>query len=128
MFGPGEKNVGHTRWAITGAKIPLRSEGLEPEQTSHEAVSFLNTSPAAIEVEIFVYYTERGPIGPYKLSVPPQRVKSFRINDLIDPEAVILDEEYGMLIQANAPVVVQLSRLNSDPSRTSTTILNAVAV
>lgn len=60
-----------------------------------------------------LFYTGRDPVGPYLLTVPARRVKVVRINDLIDPEPVVLDVDYAGLIEADVPVVVQFTRIDT---------------
>jgi hypothetical protein len=36
-----------------------------------------------------------------------------RFNDLIDPEAILLDTQYACVIESNVPIVVQYSHLDS---------------
>jgi FAD/FMN-containing dehydrogenase len=38
-------------------------------------------------IEVTLFYSDRDPVGPYKLTVPPRRVRRVRVNDLINPEA-----------------------------------------
>ena len=54
-------------------------------------------------------------MGPYKLEAKAKRVRHVRLNDLIDPEAMPLGTEYGILVRSSAPIVVQYWR--QDTSR-----------
>ena len=40
----------------------------------------------------------------------PERLRVIRINDLIFPEAVRLDEPYSLLLRSDCAVVVQFTR------------------
>jgi hypothetical protein len=104
------KSIGHKVWAIAGGHIPLNNTGREPEFTSFDRLCFLNTGENAAQVEITFFYEDHDPIGPYKIAVAAQRIRYVRINDLIDPEAVPLDTDYGCVIEANMPIVVQFTR------------------
>lgn len=106
--GPGA--VGALRWSIAGGHAPSQGSGPEPMFTSHDALSLLNAGDALANVRIRVLYAVRPPVGPYRIGVAPRRLRRIRINDLIFPEAVRLDEAYGLVIESDAPVVVQFTR------------------
>ncbi|MBX3171730.1 MAG: sensory rhodopsin transducer, partial [Candidatus Eremiobacteraeota bacterium] len=90
--------------------IPLRCTGAEPENTSCDKLSILNTGIQESQLELVFYYSDRGPIRPYRLKVPAQRIFAFRINDLIDPQAVPLKTDYALVLTASRPVFVQFTR------------------
>lgn len=102
--------IGHTTWAIAGGKTPLESSGPEPEFTSCDELCILNTTPTEASITLTVYFTDRDPIGPYKLNVPPQRMRSVKFNDLIDPLPIPLNTDYACTIEADVPVIVQFNR------------------
>jgi hypothetical protein len=104
------KPIGHQRWAISAGAMPVHSTGEEPEFTSHDRLAILNAGDADASVELQVVHADRDPVGPYELEVAARRVRSIRINDLIDPEAVPLGEPYGLVVRSDQPVVVQFSR------------------
>jgi hypothetical protein len=63
-----------------------------------------------------LYFTNREPVGPYRLKVDPRRTRHMRFNDLSDPEPVPRDTPYSSVIQSDVPIVVQHTRLDSrDP-------------
>ena len=104
---------GHTRWAIAEGYIPGSSTGHHPEFTSHETACILNAGDTDAQVTITVYFADREPAGPYRLSVPARRTKHVRFNDLTDPEPVPRDTDYASVIESDVPVVVQHTRLDS---------------
>jgi hypothetical protein len=105
--------IGSRTWAIAEGYIPEESTGPEPEMLSHETACILNASDEDAEVEITVYFSDREPAGPYRISVPARRTKHVRFNDLDDPEPVPLGTDYASVIRSNVPVVVQHTRLDS---------------
>lgn len=107
------KVVGHTRWAIAEGYIPGQSHGPEPAMTSHETACLLNTSDRDAHVEITLYFHDREPAGPYRLTVPARRTLHLRFNDLADPAPVPRDTDYASLIESDVPIVVQHTRLDS---------------
>ena len=84
--------------------------------TSHEAVCLLNVSDVDASVTLTVFFTDREPAGPYRVTVPARRSKHVRFNELTDPEAIPLGTEYSTLIESNVPIVVQHTRLDSRQS------------
>jgi hypothetical protein len=117
--------VGRKVWAIPGGYIPLKSNGVEPDFTSHDKVCILNATHDEATLEITFFYTDRDPIGPYSITVGARRVKHVRVNDLIDPEAVPLNTDYACLIEANVPVVVQFT--HQDTRQAENAIFSSLA-
>lgn len=110
------KAVGATEWAIAEGYIPESSTGPEPQMTSHETACLLNTGDADAHVEIMVYFSDREPVGPYRLTVPARRTRHVRFNELNDPQPIPRGEDYASLITSDQPVVVQHTRLDSRQS------------
>ncbi len=105
--------IGHTRWAIAEGYIPGWSHGPEPAMTSHETVCLLNTSDRHAHVTITIFFSDRDPAGPYRLTVPARRTRHVRFNTLRDPEPVPHGTDYASLIESDVPVVAQHTRLDS---------------
>ncbi len=105
--------TGRKRWAIAEGYIPGWSNGPEPQFVSHETACLLNASDEEAHVEITVFFSDREPAGPYRVTVPARRTKHVRFNDLEDPEPVPTDTDYASVIESDVPIVVQHSRLDS---------------
>ena len=122
--------LGHKRWAIAEGYIPGASKGPEPQMISHETACILNTSSEEAHIEIWIFYSDRVPVGPYKISVPPQRTRHLRFNDLNDPAPIPRDTDYASVIESDVPIVVQHTRLDSRQAANSvmTTLAYADAV
>lgn len=108
-----ERPVGHTRWAIAEGYIPASSTGPAPEMTSHETACILNACAEDAHVEITLYFRDRDPVGPYRVTVPARRTLHLRFNDLTDPAPVPRATEYASVIESDVPIVVQHTRLDS---------------
>jgi hypothetical protein len=108
--------IGHTRWAIAEGYIPGRSHGPEPEMLSHETACILNATDRDAHVEITIYFTDRNPAGPYRITIPANRTRHVRFNDLADPEVIPRDTDYASVIESDVPIVVQHTRLDSRQS------------
>jgi hypothetical protein len=105
--------IGHRRWAIAEGYIPSWSNGPEPQFTSHETACLLNASDEEAHVEITVFFSDREPVGPYRLTVQARRTLHLRFNELEDPEPIPADTEYASVIESDVPIVVQHTRLDS---------------
>jgi hypothetical protein len=105
--------VGHTRWAIAEGYIPPYSHGPEPQFTSHETACLFNVSDCDAHVQITVFYSDREPVGPYRVTVPARRTRHIRFNDLTDPEVTPRRTDYANVIESDVPIVVQHTRLDS---------------
>lgn len=105
--------IGRKRWAIAEGFIPGRSHGPEPAMTSHETACLLNVGEVDAEVAITLYFADREPVGPYRVTVPARRTLHLRFNELDDPESVPRDTPYASVIRSDQPIVVQHTRLDS---------------
>jgi hypothetical protein len=108
--------LGHKRWVIAEGWIPKSSHGPEPEMLSHEAACILNVSDEDAHLEITIFYSDREPVGPYKVSIGARRTKHIRFNDLSDPEPIPRGTDYASVIESDVPIVVQHTRLDSRQS------------
>jgi hypothetical protein len=105
--------IGRKQWAIAEGWIPLWSHGPEPEMLSHETACILNSNDTEAHIEIMIYFSDRDPAGPYKLTGPPRRTLHQRFNDLKDPEPIPKATNYASIITSDVPIVVQHTRLDS---------------
>jgi len=108
--------IGHKRWVIPEGWIPPTSHGPEPAMLSHEAACVLNISDREAHLEFTIFYSDREPVGPYKITVPAHRTRHIRFNNLADPEPIPRGTDYASLIESDVPVIVQHTRLDSRQS------------
>ncbi len=108
--------IGKLKWAIAEGYIPGWSTGPAPAFTSHEAACILNASDQDAHVEIMIYYSDREPAGPFKLTVGANRTYHLRFNNLSDPERIPKETDYSSVITSDTPIVVQHTRLDSRQS------------
>ena len=108
--------IGNKEWVIAEGYIPPESHGPQPQMTSHETACMLNTSDQDANVEITIYYSDREPAGPYRVTVPAKRTRHLRFNDLRDPETIPRDTDFSSVIRSDVPIVVQHTRLDSRQS------------
>jgi hypothetical protein len=105
--------IGRRTWAIPEGYIPGDSTGPEPAMTSHETACLLNAGAGTASVQITIYFEDREPVGPYRVSIPPRRTLHLRFNDLEDPEPVPRDTPYASVVESDVPIIVQHTRLDS---------------
>lgn len=104
---------GHRCWAIAEGYIPGDSLNDDPAFISHETACILNAGDRDAAVEILIYFSDREPCGPYRVTVPARRTLHLRFNDLADPEPIPRDTDYASVLTSSEPVVVQHTRLDS---------------
>lgn len=117
--------IGKRVWVIAEGYIPSKSTGPSPAMISHETACILNPGDASTEVEITLFFEDREPVGPYKLTVEGQRTRHVRFNDLQDPERVPRDTDYASVIRSQHPIVVQHTRLDS--RQAENTVMTTIA-
>jgi len=109
--------IGSTLWSISEGYIPPSGKQGDRALESHETACLLNAGDAEAHVSVTIYFTDREPAGPYRVTVPPRRTLHLRFNDLTDPEPVPRGTDYASVIASDVPIVVQHTRLDSrDPS------------
>ena len=117
--------IGRRRWAIAEGYIPASSTGPEPQMTSHETACILNAGGRDAHVEITIFFADRDPVGPYRVTVPARRTLHLRFNDLRDPAPIPLDTDYASVFESDEPIVVQHTRLDSRQSENA--LLSTIA-
>jgi hypothetical protein len=106
--------LGRTRWAIPEGWLPAYSEGKGGRAlSSHEAACLLNAGDEDAHVTVSVFFADREPAGPYRVTVPARRTLHLRFNDLRDPEPIPVETDYASVIESDVPIVVQHTRLDA---------------
>lgn len=108
--------IGKRHWAIAEGYIPGTSTGNGRAFESHETACLLNAGPTDAQVAITLYFADRDPVGPYRVIVGSRRTLHLRFNDLTDPQPVPRDTDYASVIEADVPIIVQHTRLDSRQS------------
>jgi hypothetical protein len=116
--------LGHKRWAIAEGWIPSQSSFTDPALMSHETACILNAGDQAAHVQISVFYADREPVI-YAVTVDPRRTLHLRFNDLKDPAPIPRDTAYSSVFEADVPIVVQHTRLDS--RRAEVSLLSTIA-
>ncbi len=118
--------IGSRFWAIPEGYIPPYSHGAGGHTLmSHETACLLNAGDDEAHVEITLYFADRDPAGPYRVTVPPRRTLHLRFNDLEDPEPVPPGRDYASVIRSDVPIIVQHTRL--DARQPETALMTTIA-
>jgi hypothetical protein len=117
--------IGRRRWAIAEGYIPSQSSFTDRALISHETACILNAGDRDARVEITVFFAEREPVGPYRVTVAARRTLHLRFNDLTDPQPIPRDTDYATVFESDVPIVVQHTRLDS--RRAEVALLSTVA-
>ncbi len=117
--------VGRKRWAIAEGYIPSQSSFTDPALMSHETACILNATDQVAHIRITIYFADREPVGPYRLSVAARRTLHLRFNDLKDPAPVPRDTDYASVFESDVPIVVQHTRLDS--RRAEVSLMSTIA-
>jgi hypothetical protein len=105
--------IGRRRWAIAEGYIPSQSAFNDRALISHETACILNASDRDAQVAITIFFGDREPVGPYRVTVGARRTLHLRFNDLADPQSVPLDTDYASVFESDVPIIVQHTRLDS---------------
>jgi hypothetical protein len=105
--------IGRKRWAIAEGYIPSRSSFTDHALVSHETACILNAGDRDARIEITLFFADREPVGPYRITVAARRTLHLRFDDLTEPAVVPRDTDYSTLFESDVPIVVQHTRLDS---------------
>jgi hypothetical protein len=105
--------IGHKRWAIAEGYIPSESAFSERALMSHETACILNACDRDAQVAVTLFFADKEPVGPYRVTVPARRTLHLRFNDLTDPVAVPRDTDYASVFESDVPIIVQHTRMDS---------------
>ena len=64
-------------------------------------------------MSITIFFADREPVGPYRVTVPARRTLHLRFNDLKDPAPIPRDTDYSSVFESDVPIVLQHTRLDS---------------
>jgi len=116
--------IGKKRWAIPEGYIPSESFSTDRALISHETACILNAGDADAHITLTLFFTNREPVI-YQVTVPARRTLHLRFNDLKDPEPVPLDTDFSSVFEADVPITVQHTRLDS--RRAEISLLSTIA-
>jgi hypothetical protein len=112
-WSPSGASVGLLRKGTSLLGVPSRSSFSEPALVSHETACILNAGDRQAHVDITLFFADREPVGPYRVTISPRRTLHLRFNDLEQPAAVPRDTDFSSVFEADVPIIVQHTRLDS---------------
>ena len=71
--------IGRKRWAIAEGYIPSQSSFTERALVSHETACILNAGDRDAHVTITIFFANREPAGPYRVTVGARRNAAFAL-------------------------------------------------
>jgi hypothetical protein len=117
--------IGRRRWAIPEGYIPSQSSFSDRALISHETACILNAGDADAHIRLTIFFADREPVGPYRVTVAARRTLHLRFNDLSDPQQVPRDTDYASVFESDVPIIVQHTRMDS--RRAEIALLSTVA-
>jgi hypothetical protein len=117
--------IGRRRWAIAEGYIPSESSYSDRALTSHETACILNAGDRDAQIAITIFFANKEPVGPYRVTVPARRTLHLRFNDLEHPQPIPRDTDYASVFESDVPVIVQHTRLDS--RRAEVSLLSTIA-
>ena len=118
-------SIGRKVWVIAEGYIPSESCSSDRALVSHETACILNAGDRDAHIEIMIYFADREPVGPYRVTVAARRTLHLRLNDLNDPRPVPMDTDYASVYRSDEPIIVQHTRLDS--RRPEVSLLSTIA-
>ena len=111
---------GTSTWSPSGASVgllrrihPFSEFVFRTTLVSHETACILNAGDRQAHVDITLFFADREPVGPYRVTISPRRTLHLRFNDLKEPAAVPRDTDFSSVFEADVPIIVQHTRLDS---------------
>jgi hypothetical protein len=111
--GMAMEAIGRRRWAIAEGYIPSESSFSDRALISHETACILNAADRDAHVTVTIFFADREPAGPYRVTVAARRTLHLRFNDLNDPQPIPRDTDYASVFESDIPIVLQHTRLDS---------------
>ena len=119
--------LGRRRWAIAEGYIPSESSFSHRTLVSHETACILNAGDRDAHVELMIFFADREPVGPYRVTVGARRTLHLRFNDLDNPQPVPPDTDFSSVFRSDEPIVLQHTRLDSRRAEVSLMTTTAYA-
>jgi len=95
------------------APISVIPNGIDLELFDNESHTDAAEKYGIPRNKVTIFFADREPAGPYRITVKALRTKHVRFNEFTDPEPVPHDTDYASVIDSDVPVVIQHTRLDS---------------
>jgi hypothetical protein len=107
--------IGKKRWVFADGDLPKMPEGVDGPK-AHEALMVVNNGDEEAKLSVTILFEDSEPKNNLFLSVPPHRVKCFRMDQPIwNSDYIIPFGQYALVIESNVPVVAVFGRLDRRP-------------
>ena len=93
--------------------------------TAGTKACILNAGDDEAHIAITLFFADRDPVGPYRVTVPARRTLHLRFNDLKEPAPVPRDTDFSSVFVSDVPIVVQHTRLDS--RRAEVSLMSTIA-
>jgi len=115
---------GKKTWLIPDGFWHSKSNGLFP---SHEAICVLNTSNKNANLNITLFFEDREEINDFFYNCEARRTSHIRMDKLVSKKGnvVPIDVPYAILVESDAEIVVQYSRM--DTSQNEMALMTTIA-
>jgi len=107
------QSIGRKRLAIAEAHVTWRSPFSEEAVVSHETACIVIAGDRQAHVKLTLFFTDREPVGRYRVTIAPRRTLHLRFNNLSEPAAAPRDTDFSSVFEADVPIVVQHKHLDS---------------
>jgi hypothetical protein len=113
-----KKAIGKKCWIVPDGYIPQLTEndsGNLSGYISHECACLLNTGPKDAQIDLTIYFENAEPVTVDGLIVAAQRCWHLRMDELKKEDKCVIERgvPYGLVINSNESIVVQMSRLDT---------------
>jgi len=111
-----EKTTGKCEWLFPDGYYPTVTKG--DVYVSHEAICILNTGDEVAQIEITLFFEDRGKMSGFKATCGAERTNHIRLDKLlsIDNQPVPRGVPYALLVTSTVPVIAQYSRMDTSQS------------
>ena len=106
------KAYGKKTWLIPDTFLDSVSKN---GSVSHEAICVINTSDVDADIKLTLFFEDREARTDFSSHCPAMRTHHIRMDKLrnADGQPIPRDTPYAVLLESNAPLVVQYSRLDT---------------
>jgi hypothetical protein len=105
--------LGKKTWVFADGDMPPKGDS---EPFGHEALMVVNHSDTEAHLELEVLFEDAEPVQDLRLSVPPRRVKCFRMDMPVGEKGYEIPfGQYAVVLRSDVPVVCLYGRLDRRP-------------
>ena len=113
-----DKPISKRCWVVPDGFIPALAKNDANNRTgylSHECVCLLNTGSRDVHVELTIYFEDKDPLIVNDIVLRAKRCRHMRMDELKHAGALVIQRgiPYALKVIADAPIVVQMSRLDT---------------